>query len=143
MQVAVPFLFSLSKADQNAVFLSPSLLQDRCERSWQSRSTCTAVKPARRPEIQRRILILQSKSMALMCTARAFIVEDPLACFFWMLLVNSGCFVAYPPASTGEGDSGISISGGGGSALRRPPTETRPAQAGGGYFTRPREKGAG
>lgn len=102
---SVSFFFFIQSAEQTRtqIFFPPSLLQDRCERSWRSRSTCIpAVKPQRRQICNFRSSF-QMKTPTLIRIARAFIVEVP----WWMLPGVSGCFNA-PPASTRRADTAAS-----------------------------------
>lgn len=111
---SVSFFFSLFfiqsvEQTRTQVFLPPSLLQDRCERSWPSRSTCIpAVKPARRQNTRLLVLLFKLKTPTFMCIAGAFIVEVPVPRFLRPLLRVSGCVDASPPASTRIGDTAAS-----------------------------------
>lgn len=123
------FLSSLSPSRQMWTVLAESLHLHPCRQASQKAENATDSS-------------FQTKIPRLICIEEAFIVEVPSPCSSWRLMGVSGRFDAYPPASTGIVDSGISSSGSG-TALRRPPTETRPAQAGEGYFTQGERDGKG
>lgn len=98
---------ALSRPERRFSFPS-SLLQDRCERSWPSRSTCIpACQVSHKEDSAASVSSFQMKTSALICIAGAFIVEVPSLRSWRMPLGVSGRFGASPPASTrmGRGDT--------------------------------------
>lgn len=101
MQFALLILFTIQSAEQTEdadffFFLPPLLLQDRCERSWQSRSTCIPAMDAHRGPIRRFRLSFQRKIQAPAGGRVAFILKSLPS---WATLALCAHFAA-PPAST-------------------------------------------
>lgn len=127
------FFFFIQSAEQTRtqIFFPLPLLQDRCERSSLSRSTCIpAVKSYERQKHNFRSSF-QIGTHSLRPISGAFILKvwvDASWCF-GLALTRTTCI------HSNSRQSGSSSSSGRGTALTRPPTETRPALVGEGNFT--------
>lgn len=106
MQCTLLCFFLSSRAlnrPRTQIFSPPLLLQDRCERSWQSRSTCIPAIDAHRGPIHNFRLSLQMKIVTSTRWRGAFIVKFPQ----WMILAVCVRFDA-PPASARIADTAAS-----------------------------------
>lgn len=135
MQFALLILFMIQSAEQTEdaefFFSPPLLLQDRCERSWQSRSTCIPAMDAHGGPIRRFRLSFQRKIQASAGGRVAFILKSRPS---WATLALCAHFAA-PPASTPIAVIEASAAVAAAPHQRGLPTETRPALAEEGNFT--------
>lgn len=98
------FIIQSAEQTQDADFFSPPLLlQDRCERSWQSRSTCIPAIAAHRGPIHNFRSSFQTKIVNSTRRPGAFIVTFPQ----WRIPAVCVCFDA-PPASPRIADTAAS-----------------------------------